>query len=154
MSEIRRESETRREDVAKAYDEVFRYYQLLEDETDRGAAVLAVAFFEEQLKKAIEFSNTAFKDFRLSFRLNIEIAYTIKLFDQETRDGLCIVRKIRNKFAHESDPLTFELGEVADECRKLRTDRTPANLRERYLFYLREVEVNLRRSTSFTKPPR
>ena len=147
-------SETRRENVAKAYDEVSRYYQSLEDETDSGAAVLAVAFFEEQLKKAIEFSTTAFKGFRLSFRLKIEIAYAIRLFDQETRDGLCIVQKIRNKFAHESDPLTFEHGEVADKCRKLRTDRPPANLRERYLFYLREVEVNLRRSTSFTKPPR
>ena len=147
-------SETRREDVAKAYDEVSRYYRSLEAETDRGAAVLAVAFFEEQLKKAIDFSTTAFKSFSPNFRLKIEIAYAIRLFDQETRVGLHIVREIRNKFAHKSDPLTFDHGEVADKCRKLKTARTPANLRERYLFYLREVEVNLRRSTSFTKPPR
>ena len=147
-------TETRREDVAKAYDEVSRYYRSLEAETDRGAAVLAVAFFEEQLKKAIEFKTTAFKNVNQNFWLKIEIAYAFKIFDKETRDGLHIVREIRNKFAHKGDPLKFERGEVADKCRKLRTDRTPANLRERYLFYLREVEVNLRRSTSFTKPPR
>ena len=100
-----------------------------------------MAFFEEeQLKKAIEFKTTAFKN--QNFWLKIEIAYAFKIFDQETRNGLHIVREIRNKFAHKSDPLKFECGEVADKCRKLKAYRTPANLRERYLNYLREVEVN------------
>ena len=35
--------------------------QALEAESDRGVAVLAVALFEEQLRKAIEFRDVAFK---------------------------------------------------------------------------------------------
>ena len=112
----------------------------------RGAAVLALALFEEQLREAIESRDVAFKGSGLKFRVNVEIAYALGLYDQETRDGLHTVRKIRNKFAHSRDPLEFEHEEVAALCRQLRTDYKTANLRERYLIYLRAVEFNLRRS--------
>ena len=108
-----------------------------------GAAVLAVALFEEQLRKAIEFRDVAFKGSGLKFQFNIEIGYALGLYDQETRDGLHTVRKIRNKFAHSHKPLEFEQGEVADLCRQLKANYQPTTLRERYLIYLRTVEFNL-----------
>ena len=95
----------------------------------RGAAVLALALFEEQLREAIESRDVAFKGSGLKFRVNVEIAYALGLYDQETRDGLHTVRKIRNKFAHSRDPLEFEHEEVAALCRQLRTDYKTANLR-------------------------
>ena len=137
-------SETLRETIEKAYAEACNYYQLFEKESDRGAAVLAVALLEEPLRKAIESRDAAFKGSGLSFRVNIEIAYALGLYDQETRDGLHTARKIRNKFAHSSVPLEFEHGEVAALCRQLRTNYKPANLRERYLIYLREVDAEIR----------
>ena len=55
MGEVRRRvsmhgkmRETLRETIEKAYDEACNYYQLFKDESDRGAAVLAVARFKEQ----------------------------------------------------------------------------------------------------------
>ena len=105
-----------------------------------------MARFKEQLKEAIKSSDAAFRPSGLNFWVCIEIAYALGLYDQETRDGLHTVRKIRNKFAHSSAPLEFEHGEVAALCRQLRADYKPANLRERYLTYLRTVECKLRRS--------
>ena len=137
-------SETVRETIEKAYDEDCNYSQLFKDESDRGAAVLAVARFKEQLRKAIESRDAAFKGSGLSFRVNIEIAYALGLYDQETRDGLLTAVRIRNAFAHSIDPLEFEHGEVAALCRQLRTNCKPANLRERYLIYLREVDIGIR----------
>ena len=137
-------SETLRETIGKAYDEACNYYQLFKDESDRGAAVLAVARFKEQLRKAIESRDAAFRPSGLNFWVCIEIAYALGLYDQETRDGLHTARKIRNKFAHSSVPLEFEHGEVAALCRQLRTNYKPANLRERYLIYLREVDIGIR----------
>ena len=95
-------SKTLRETIEKAYGEACNYYQLFEKESDRGAAVLALALFEEPLRKAIESRDAAFKGSGLSFRVNVEIAYALGFYDQETRDGLLIVIRIRNKFAHSS----------------------------------------------------
>ena len=91
-------SKTLRETIENAYDEACNYYQLFKDESDRGAAVLAVARFKEQLKEAIKSSDAAFRPSGLNFWVSIEIAYALGLYDQETRDGLHTVRKIRNKF--------------------------------------------------------
>ena len=90
-----------------------------------------MALFEEQLREAIESRDVAFKGSGLKFRVNVEIAYALGLYDQETRDGLHTVRKIRNKFAHSRDPLEFEHEEVAALCRQLRTDYKTAMIAER-----------------------
>ena len=139
-------SETLRETIREAAEDSFKYYQLLEAESDRGAGVLAVALFEEQLRKAIESRDVTFKGSDLNFRVNVEIGYALGLYDQVTRDGLHTVRKIRNKFAHSHKPLEFEQGEVADLCRQLKANYQPTTLRERYLIYLRTVEFNLMHS--------
>ena len=141
LPRVRKMSETLRETIEKAYAEACNYYQLFEKESDRGAAVLALALFEETLRKAIESRDAAFKGSGLPFRVNVEIAYALGLYDQETRDGLLTAGRIRNEFAHSTDPLEFEHGEVATMCWQLRTDYKPANLRERHLIYLREVDT-------------
>ena len=60
-------SETVRETLEKVYDEACNYYQLFKDESDRGAAVLAVARFKEQLRKAIESRDATFRSFWSEF---------------------------------------------------------------------------------------
>ena len=142
------EEKTRRETIEEAWDEAYNFYQLFDGESDRGAAVLAAALFQDRLKKAIEekkfhnVDNEVCK--RLSLLGTIELGYALGLYDRKTRNGLRVVGKIRNKFAHSSAPLEFGHGEVAAKCREL--DAAPNNLRERYLTYLRDVELSVRRS--------
>ena len=142
------EEKTRREAIEEAWDKSCNYYQLFDGESDRGAAVLAAALFKDRLKKAIEekkfhnVDNEACK--RLSFWRTIELGYALGLYDRKTRNGLRVVGDIRNKFAHSSDPLEFDHEKVAAKCQEL--DAAPDNLRKRYLTYLRDVELSVRRS--------
>ena len=138
------EEKTLRETIEEVYD----FYQFFGRESDRGAAVLAAALFQDRLKKAIEekkfhnVDNEVCK--RLSFWRTIELGYALGLYDRKTRNGLRVVGEIRNQFAHSSDPLEFDHEKVAAKCREL--DAAPDNLRERYLTYLRDVELSVRRS--------
>ena len=96
------------------------------------------------------------KDSRgLRFRLKIEIAYALGLYDQKIRDGLCTVANIRNEFAHSPEPVEFDHEKVAAKCRELnaRTVQSPDDLRERYLTYLREVENSLRFGQGYGSKP-
>ena len=123
----------------------------LTEESDRGAAVLAAALFQDRLQKAIEekkfhnVDNEVFK--RPSLLGTTELGYALGLYDRKTRNGLRVVGEIRNKFAHSSDPLEFDHEKVAAKCRELDAAvQDPDNLRERYLTYLRDVELSVRRS--------
>ena len=135
------EEKTRRETLEEAWD----------GESDRGAAVLAAALFQDRLQKAIEekkFHNVDNEVFeRLPLWGTIELGYALGLYDRKTRNGLRVVGEIRNKFAHSSDPLEFDHEKVAAKCRELDAAvQDPDNLRERYLTYLRDVELSVRRS--------
>ena len=150
------EKKTVRESLEEAYAESYNYHQLFDGESDRGAAVLAVARFEDRLQKAIESRDETFKDSRgLRFGLKIEIAYALGLYDQKIRDGLCTVANIRNEFAHSPEPMEFDHEKVAAKCRELnaRTVQSPDDLRERYLTYLREVENSLRFGQGYESKP-
>ena len=142
------EEKTRRETIEEAWDESCNFYQLFDGESDRGAAVLAAALFQDRLQKAIEekkFHNVDNKVFkRLSLWGTIELGYALGLYDRKTRNGLRVVVKIRNKFAHSSDPLEFDHEKVAAQCRGLDAAvQDPDNLRERYLTYLRGVALSV-----------
>ena len=67
------------------------------------------------------------------------------LFSMERwRDvNVALSQYYNNEFAHSINPLEFEHAEVATMCLKLklRTDDKPANLRERYMIYLRKVDT-------------
>ena len=105
-------------------------------------------FFQDRLQKAIEekkFHNVDNKA-RLSLWGTIELGYALGLYDRKTRNGLRVVVKIRNKFAHSSDPLEFDHEKVAAQCRGLDAAvQDPDNLRERYLTYLRGVALSVHR---------
>ena len=101
-------SETVRETIKRVYDEACNYYQLFEGESDRGAAVLAHAFFEHRLGETIKSHDEKAFNKDLRFWVNIRIAYSLGLFDQETLAALDDINKIRNKFAHLPEPLNIQ----------------------------------------------
>ena len=76
-----------------------------------------------------------------TFKAKIDIAHALGLYDLKTRKGLDLVRKIRNEFAHSSEPIQFDHEKIAGWCRKLdvKNVQDPDDLRARYLTYLREV---------------
>ena len=104
---------TLRETIEEAYS-----YQIeLAKESDRGAAVLAAAYFEDWLRKAIltrfvEADLTTEKNSEIyrpinGFMAKINVAFLLGLYDREILAGLNTVRKIRNKFAHHAKPIRF-----------------------------------------------
>ena len=139
-------NESRRGTIFRVLSEQVRYYEMFEDESDRGAAVLAHALFDDRLGKVLRSCNGALKGRGLQFWIKIEIAYTLRLFDKETRNGLRVIYKIRNEFAHSIEKIDFRDEKIAALCSKLKpkTDPTATDLRARYLTYLRDVEVSLR----------
>ena len=140
-------NESRRETLLSVLAEHVRYYEMFADESDRGAAVLAHALFDDRLEKVLRSCNGALKGRGFQFRVKIEIAYALRLFDEETRNGLRVINKIRNEFAHSIEKIDFQDEEIAVLCSRLKpkTGTTATDLRERYLTYLRDVEVSLRR---------
>ncbi len=153
------EGKTLRETIEEVLEEACNYLELFDGESDRGAAVLAVALFDDRLQKTIEkrfvnYDNKVRKDVfsrpgapLKPFANKIELAYVLGLYGRKIRDGLHAVREIRNEFAHSPEPMGFDHEKVVARCRKLDADiQDPDNLRERYLTYLREVELSLRHS--------
>lgn len=147
---------TLRETIERAWDENVRYHTELDGESDRAAAILAAAYFEDRLRDAIM---TKFVDLNRKFRDKIfkgygplstfsakgDIAYALGLYDQKTRKGLHTVRKIRNRFAHASKPIEFDHDDLAAICRNLDPEAIPDpdTLRNRYVTYLKEVEKKI-----------
>ena len=142
------EGKTLRETIERAYD----YQIALAEESDRAAAILAAAYFEDRLRDAIMTRFVAlnrrdkdeiFKSYGplSTFKAKVDIAFALGLYDRKIRKGLHTVRGIRNKFAHSSEPMEFNHNQVADECRKLDTKagQDSDGLRERYLTYLRGI---------------
>ena len=107
----------------------------------------AYEMFKLILKGAVEAAGNEFKGEKLGFPVMIRIAHSLEFFDSETLRGLGAVYAIRNKFAHELDATDFENDKIAKLCDALTlaTGPTPTDLRERYLAYLYEVGVKVKR---------
>jgi hypothetical protein len=94
-------------------------------ENDRAAAIVAVAMLEYALVLAIEahcspMSNTKRKKLEeKSLGDLITTANTKGVIDQQATDHLHILRKIRNEFAHDMNPLSFTSEKILPLCEDL-----------------------------------
>lgn len=104
----------------------------LTDESDRGAAIVGAALLEDALVTMLKermsldkMSQKQVKDiFDLSgplsnFSSKISIAFAFGFIDKLTFNDLQIVRKIRNKFAHSMDGLSFDDEEVKSQVHNM-----------------------------------
>ena len=150
------DEETIKETMTRVWDESVKFYEELDGESDRAAAILAAANFEDKLCQAIieKFvklnSKNRDKLFGLygplsTFAAKIDIAFALELYDQKTQRGLHNIRRIRNKFAHASSPIEFDCDDIAKICEKLKleTRLNSDKLRDRYVSFLKEVETKL-----------
>jgi DNA-binding MltR family transcriptional regulator len=98
----------------------------IEKQTDRAAALIAVAYLEERLLAAIKSrlvndGKTHDKIFRGSgpvsaFSAKIDLAFLLGIYDAKVQKMFHTVREIRNEFAHEPQPRDFKSQRISDLC--------------------------------------
>ncbi len=119
------------EDLGKAYEEISAYFDELEGESARAAAVLAVAALEDQLELLIhsKFPGASQKVWKQiagpgltplgSFKTRNLVAHAFGFYGPQTRATLETLAAIRNKFAHETSVRQFDHELVVREFQKL-----------------------------------
>ena len=110
------------EDVAE-----FRFS--LDRETDRGCALLAVSYLEEELKFLLKKCLVERADVDKSifsyngplgtFSSKIEMAFFLGKISNEVKKELHLLRKIRNEFGHSPKPIDFNFQAIKDRCNAL-----------------------------------
>ncbi|MBN2561440.1 MAG: hypothetical protein JXQ75_10980 [Phycisphaerae bacterium] len=121
--------------------DVDRYERLVAEiavESDRAAAVLAVAGMDDRLRallKKILVAQTSQSISLLrpedplgSFSAKIEVLYRIGLIGSDIHREFHLIRKIRNKFAHLSDEISFDNSPVSDIANDLTTPQLVAKM--------------------------
>jgi DNA-binding MltR family transcriptional regulator len=115
----------------------------LSDESDRACALMACAFLDESFRNWFESIFVEAKEVEQLFDSNgplctfssrIKVAFALGLLcEQHVRD-LNLMRRIRNEFAHNASPLTFDEPSIANKCRELRSHIRSAKDRPRSIF--------------------
>jgi hypothetical protein len=101
----------------------------IERQEDRGAAILAAAYLEDRLTRAIKaqlisdakITNSFFSGMGplATFSAKINLAYLMGIFNETNKDFFHTIRKIRNEFAHNLAPIAFENPKIERLCKQL-----------------------------------
>jgi DNA-binding MltR family transcriptional regulator len=98
----------------------------IQRQTDRGAAIIAAAVIEDVLKhlisaRLVELSSKRKKALfdesngpLSNLSSKIELGFALGLFNEERRDSLHLIRKVRNTFAHKMHPISFEDPHISE----------------------------------------
>jgi hypothetical protein len=107
-----------------------RLWQELQAEPDRGAAIVGAAFLDDALEamlRAFLVDEQKVVDDLLrpegdlgKFSTRIKVAYCLGLVAPDERHDMNLIGKIRNRFAHVHQTLSFDHSEIAGWCRSLR----------------------------------
>ena len=113
-------------------DEVFVFLQSLSKETDRGCALIAAAYLDVEIENLLSkhfVPNNSVKNEILgqsrplgTFSSRIDLAYLLGLIGPKVNRDLHLVRKIRNDFAHNPQPINFDDESPSNRCRELVND--------------------------------
>ena len=108
------------EDLRKAVREVTAYYEELEGESPRAAAILAVAGLEDELERLLltkfpgvskktweEIAGPGFRPLG-SFKARNDVAHAFGFYGRQTRAMLEKISAVRNKFAHDTGVRQFD----------------------------------------------
>jgi hypothetical protein len=143
-------------------NDIDRIFRELDSETDRAAILIAGSLVEFALELAVccrlqapttarEKEALANEDGMLgTFSRKIWTAYFLKVIGPEARRELDLIRQIRNRAAHDMNPVTFKTDEIAARCRELRfgadamaDGTTPNDERRRFLVIAAFFAANL-----------
>ena len=81
--------------------------------------VIATRFRKQETAKerGILFSDTGILG---TFSEKIWAAYFLRIIGKNAKHDMDLIRSIRNEVAHNANPVTFDLPEISDRCKKLR----------------------------------
>ena len=109
--------------------EVLDFRRSLQDETDRGCALMVASLLDfklEQLLRSRFVDDKRSSDAMLetghalgTFSSRIDLAYLLGLIGPQTKRDLHLIRRIRNDFGHRHLPLAFTDASVRDRCQEL-----------------------------------
>jgi DNA-binding MltR family transcriptional regulator len=98
-------------------------------ESDRGAALVAASLLDERLKAILQafllqskVSSELLGGFNAplgTFSSRASAAYALGLIQRNEFDEINLIRKIRNEFGHKWKGVTFNAAPIADLCRSL-----------------------------------
>ncbi|HVG34405.1 MAG TPA: MltR family transcriptional regulator [Pyrinomonadaceae bacterium] len=117
------------EDAPPEILELAGFTQEFNNESDRGAALVAASLLDERLKGILQ---AFFLDSNVSnellnganaplgtFSSRISAAYALGLIQKNEFDELNFIRKIRNEFGHKWKDVNFNNAPITDLCRNL-----------------------------------
>ena len=152
----------------------------LEQQTDRGAAIIGAAFVESLLRQSLESRlrlqtslerRTAKGLFGTmgplsSFSAKIDLGVLLGLYPEGVRGDLHRLRDVRNQFAHEHEPRDFAHPRISEICAKFwlphnlfivatgaGSQAFPEDGRGRYILTVKLLVAVLRRAVVTPHPP-
>jgi len=112
--------------------DIERILEELATETDRSVAIVGASVIDESLQSAIASILRPVADDKdmlerlygmqgifASFEAKTLVAYSLRVIGPNSRRDLTLITKIRNQFAHDMNPLSFEDNHIKDRCRLL-----------------------------------
>lgn len=111
------------------FDEVIVLREALSEETDRGCALHAASYLDNELavmlaSHFVDDAKTHKELFKstgglATFSARIAIAFALGLIPENVRNDLSLIRKIRNDFGHNPARIGFDHEPIANRCREL-----------------------------------
>lgn len=148
-------------EVVKEVGKRISLSEILEDESDRGCALLATAYLENELENALRARlindkgacDSVFTKGALSnFAPKINMAYLLGIISKRQKENIHLIKDIRNIFGHSYDKIEFNSNQIKDKCTKLRYDYDEeiddATIRDRFLY---NVDKEIYRLVSVSK---
>jgi DNA-binding MltR family transcriptional regulator len=149
-------------------DEANTFTKQLMEESDRGAALVGLAYLDELLKRLCEAKMLASKATKALLNYpgalstaaaRTDLAYSIGWIGPETYQDLVTLRRIRNKFAHAHEVVTFSDESVQKLCSELISPRAllPARFpkdRDKFLITAQTLVMRLEYFRQLSKTPR
>lgn len=108
--------------------EASRVFDQFKEESDRGTALVGVAYVDEQLKQLFRAKMLNEKKILkllegyeplATFAARIDCAYGFGWIGPKTYRDLSLLKKIRNEFAHAHERLTFSSSSIRNRCLEL-----------------------------------
>lgn len=106
------------------------FINILQNESDRGCVIVSAAILDDillqllkrRLAPSVGKNDKLFEDGAatfLNFSTRIDLAYRVGLIRDDVRTTFHLIRKIRNDFAHFSNPDTFNSNTVKDRISEI-----------------------------------
>ena len=127
-------------DITDNFDRITDIRISLNNETDRGCALMTASFIENELENLLRkrlVGSKKFKNENLfslngplgTFSAKIHISYSLGFISKSVLEEINLIRKIRNKFAHKYEPIDFNSPEISQLISNIKYHYTIKNNR-------------------------